>query len=127
MSSVNSPPSSKRTPAQRRGAWAEDLARQALCAQGLCFVAQNIRCKVGEIDLILWDGPALVFVEVRYRKRSGFGSALDSVDHAKQSRIRRAAQWWLQRHHKRGLPPCRFDVYALDGSEACWVKGAFSA
>jgi putative endonuclease len=124
---VNSPPSLKQTPAQRRGAWAEALAKQALCAQGLCFVAQNIRCRVGEIDLIFWEGPVLVFVEVRYRQKSRFGRALDTIRHAKQRRIRCAALWWLQRNHKGGLPPCRFDVYALDGDELCWVKGAFSA
>ncbi len=91
------------------------------------MVAQNIRCKVGEIDLIAWDGPILVFIEVRYRRKSSFGQALDSVGLAKQLRIRRAAMWWLQRYHKEGLPACRFDVVAFDGSRASWVKDAFSA
>jgi putative endonuclease len=124
---VNSPPSSKQTPAQRRGAWAEGLAQETLVADGLQLVAKNVRCKVGEIDLIMWDGPVLVFVEVRYRKRSGFGRAADSVNHAKQLRIRRAALWWLQRNHKHVLPACRFDVYALDSGTPCWIKNAFAA
>jgi putative endonuclease len=124
---VNSPLSSKQTPAQRRGAWAEGLAQEALFADGLQLVAKNFRCKVGEIDLIMWDGPVLVFVEVRYRQRSGFGGAADSVNRAKQLRIRRAALWWLQRNHKHALPPCRFDVVALDGENPCWIKNAFTA
>lgn len=100
---------------------------RALCAQGLCLVVQNVRCKVGEIDLIMWDGPVLVFVEVRFRRRSEFGRAANSVNHAKQLRIRRAALWWLQQHHAKGLPACRFDVYTLDDGEATWIKNAFSA
>jgi putative endonuclease len=100
---------------------------RVLCAQGLCLVAQNVRCRVGEIDLIMWDGPVLVFVEVRYRRRSGYGGAANSVNHAKQLRIRRASLWWLQQHHANSLPACRFDVYTLDGGEATWIKNAFSA
>jgi putative endonuclease len=124
---VNSPPSSARTPAQRRGTWAEQAAERALLAQGLRLVARNVRCKAGEIDLIMWDGPVLVFVEVRFRRNSGFGSALDSVNVSKQARIRRAALWWLVRHHTDALPACRFDVYAFDGENPCWVKSAFTA
>jgi putative endonuclease len=124
---VNSPSSSKQTPAQRRGAWAESLAEEALLTDGLTLVARNVRCKVGEIDLIMWDGPVLVFVEVRYRQRSGFGRAVDSVNYAKQLRIRRAALWWLQRNYARTPPVCRFDVYALDNETPCWIKNAFTA
>lgn len=124
---MNSLPTFRKTPAQRRGAWAEDTARLALTACGLCFVAQNIRCRLGEIDLIFWDGPTLVFVEVRYRRASRFGGALDSVNPAKQARIRRAARWWLQRNYESSLPPCRFDVYALDDTSPTWIKAAFTA
>lgn len=127
MSLPNSPPSSHRTPAQRRGAWAEGLARDALIAQGLCWVAQNIAYKVGEIDLIMWDGPVLVFIEVRYRRPSRFGQAVDSINHAKQARIRRAALCWLQRNHPVTWPACRFDIYAVDGQRCHWIKNAFTA
>ncbi len=124
---MNSPPSSTRTPAQRRGAWAEQAAHKALSAHGLRFVARNVRYKAGEIDLIMWDGPVLVFVEVRFRRKSRFGSAMDSVNVSKQARIRRAALWWLVQHHTAALPVCRFDVYAFDGENPCWVKSAFTA
>lgn len=103
------------------------MAEQALLAQGLRLVARNVRCKAGEIDLIMWEGVVLVFIEVRFRCGSRFGSALDSVNFLKQARIRRAAQWWLMRYGPAHLPPCRFDVYALGGENPCWVKSAFTA
>lgn len=109
------------------GDWAEGVAQEALTAQGLRLVARNVRCKLGEIDLVMWDGPVLVFIEVRYRRKSGYGAAVESVNAAKQLRIRRAAAWWLMRYVRSALPPCRFDVYALEGTRELWVKAAFTA
>jgi putative endonuclease len=79
-----------------------------------------------EVDLILRapDG-TLVFVEVRARTGHGHGGAAASVTGAKQRRIVRAAQ-----HYLMGLPvlpPCRFDVVAIDGDQLQWLPGAFDA
>ncbi len=73
----------------------------------------------------------LVFVEVRYRHSTRFGSAAESVDLRKQQRIICAAQDFLMLHERFANYPCRFDVLALGGSPdapACdWIAGAFSA
>ena len=42
-----------------------------------------------------------------------------------QRRIVYAAQHWLMR--QAALPPCRFDVVALDGEHLQWLKAAFDA
>ena len=113
------------TPAQARGAEAEDRAASFLAQQGLDIVARNYRTRFGEIDLIARDGAVLVFVEVRMRSSEGFGGAAGSIDSRKQSRIVAAARQFLA-----GLtrePPCRFDVVTLEGGAPKWLRGAFEA
>ena len=38
-------------------------------------LARNVRCKVGELDLVCLDGAVLAIVEVRQRVRAEFGGA----------------------------------------------------
>jgi putative endonuclease len=106
------------------GQTAEARAEAFLVTQGLAPVARNWRCRFGEIDLIMQDGATRVFVEVRLRSRSDFGGAAASVTPAKQRKLLAAARQYLG--SLQTLPPCRFDVVALDGSSAPdWIKNAF--
>lgn len=112
------------------GAKAEERARIYLEQQGLRLVEQNYRCRQGEIDLIMQDGGTLAFVEVRYRKSTGFGSPAESVTPSKQQRIITTAAHYLQSKHARKMPPCRFDMLAIVGKEQQninWIKDAFRA
>lgn len=121
MSAPDSP-ERPRTARQADGAAAEDDALEYLKRQGLCLVERNFRCKGGEIDLIMRDRQALVFVEVRKRADARHGGAAASVTARKQARLIIAAQVFLQRY--RDLPECRFDVVAIDGKELNWMKNA---
>ncbi|MGO4381297.1 YraN family protein [Pseudoduganella sp. RAF53_2] len=108
------------TPQQIKGLLSEDEALAYLQAQGLTLVERNFLCKAGELDLIMRDGPGLVFVEVRRRGTTRFGGALWSVTPAKQKRLLRAAQFYLLRYHQ--LPPCRFDLIAIDNGQLRWLR-----
>lgn len=114
-----------------RGQAAEQLAEKFLSQQGLTSVTRNYRCTVGEIDLIMRDGPTLVFVEVRLRSNRRYTSPLESVTRSKQQKIIRAALAWLQRHDPSSTLPCRFDVVALTSLDPKaspeWIKDAFAA
>ncbi len=111
---------------RRLGAAKEALARAHLERAGLRLVEANYRCRGGEIDLIMGDGDALVFVEVRYRAHDGFGGAAASVTVQKQRRIALAARHYLQRHG--GDRDCRFDVVAIGaGDRLQWLRNAFEA
>lgn len=110
---------------------AEARALAHLQRHGLSLVQRNYRVAGGphargaEVDLIVRDRDGtLVFVEVRSRRRASHGGALASVDGAKQRRIVRAARHYLLR--LASLPPCRFDVVAVEGDAIEWVKGAFA-
>lgn len=110
----------------------EDLALRYLLAQGMRLMERNYRVargpsrRGGEIDLILRAGDGtLVFVEVRTRRHAAAGGAAASVGPAKRARLVYAAHTYLARLPR--LPPCRFDVVAVDGDEVEWLPAAFDA
>lgn len=113
------------------GAAAEMAAAAWLEQQGLTLVEKNYRCKGGEIDLIMHSGTDLIFVEVRLRKRSNYGSAAESVTATKQRRIVFAAHHFLATHPRWQNSGCRFDVVATSDStqagEWQWLRHAFLA
>ena len=110
----------------RTGAAAEKQAERFLKKQGLRIIARNYKTPGrggGEIDLIAQDGDTLVFVEVRQRSRQDYGGAAASVGRTKQKHLRFAAQRYLQSLST--LPPCRFDVLAVDGAQIEGLRAAF--
>lgn len=102
------------------GAQAEALAAAYLEARGLTIVERNWRRRCGEIDLIARDGSALVFVEVRLRRRGDFGGAAASITAAKQARLIAAAGLYLARLAR--TPPCRFDAVLLDALDPTRIE-----
>jgi len=90
-------------------------AEKACCdhplAKGLQLISKNFRCRQGEIDLIMLDKTTLVFVEVRFRKNSTFGGGLESVTPAKQNKLRRTAELYLQQNNQ--YKNARFDVVSM--------------
>jgi putative endonuclease len=114
-----------------RGRQAEDAALALLLDSGLRLVERNYRCRLGEIDLVMSDGPVLVFVEVRSRATTRFPSAWESVGPRKQARLTAAARHFVARHPQVAERPMRFDVVAISASgtdnETRWIRGAFDA
>jgi len=111
--------------AKAGGKLAEALAADYLQHRGLRLITRNYSCRLGEIDLILADGPVLVFVEVRLRRNPDYGGAAASITAAKRQRILRAARHYLSGKPE---PACRFDVVLLDALAADhveWIKDAF--
>lgn len=112
-----------------RGAQGEQLALSYLEARGLRRVAQNVRCRGGELDLVMLDGATLVFVEVRSRQARGLVGALESITPAKQRRLWHCAQVFLAQHPEHATRPCRFDVVGITrAGEQCtleWAPHAF--
>jgi len=77
------------------------------------------------------DGSCLVFIEVRYRASSEFGTPLETITPRKRLRIVRAATVFLQREHRFREQSCRFDAVGITGPDEAlafdWIKNAFSA
>lgn len=62
------------------GRRAEDLALEYLQSIGYRLQARNYRFRGGELDLVMCDGPVLVFVEVRSRTSQQHGTPLEAID-----------------------------------------------
>ena len=69
------------------GQKAEEEACKFLTQKGLKLIAKNYRTPRGEIDLIMQDSSEIVFIEVRSRKNSLFGTPIETIHFKKQQKI----------------------------------------
>ena len=117
------------SPTHQTGAYAEQYAQAYLQAHGLQWIASNVHCAFGEIDVVMLHAHCVVFVEVKARHRSGFGSAVESVTRAKQRKLCQTAAWFLAEHSVWAAYDCRFDVVGVNLSakppQVEWIQGAF--
>jgi len=108
----------------RRG---ERAAFFYLRRKGFVVVARGWRSGIvrGDLDLIVWEGDTLCFIEVKTRTTRAVATAEASVDEDKRRALRR-----LARHYLRQLPdreramqelPVRFDILSI------YFEGAKSA
>ena len=102
----------------------EALAGIELEKLGYKIITKNFRCKIGEIDLIALHKGYLVFVEVKYRKNIRTGYAAEAVNWKKRQTISRVADYYLRTHCGK-IPPCRFDVVAIEGEYIRVYENAF--
>ena len=71
------------------GKWGEAQARSFLAAQGYQILTTHYQIKLGEIDIIAQDGDVIVFVEVKTRRSSQYGTPAEAVNHRKQKKLLR--------------------------------------
>lgn len=96
------------------GARNENIALEYLQRKGYRLVKKNFRFgRVGEIDLVMRDGPAFVFVEVKARHSHGFGLPEAAVTPAKRRQIRKVAEGFIYMLKLESYE-ARFDVVAID-------------
>ena len=90
----------------------ENLACDELERRGYAILARRYRRRGGEVDIIAADGPTVVFVEVKTRAGSDFGSGAEAVSRTKRRRIVGVANDFLVRERLTNRP-CRFDVVSI--------------
>lgn len=113
------------------GSIGEEAAVLFLEKQGYRIVEQNFRNRLGEIDIIAYDGDTICFIEVKTRNSDKFGSPFESVTIAKQRKIARVALSYLKFKGKYDAK-ARFDVIAIIVEESSCqnieiIKNAFEA
>ena len=101
------------------GAKGEEVAVNYLKSRGYRIVERNYRIRFGEIDIIAEQGDDLVFIEVKTRSGTLFGSPFESVTKQKQKQLSKVALEYINKQgfHDR---PARFDVVGIElqkGSE----------
>lgn len=113
---------------QALGKCGEDQAVRELERRGYAVLARRYRTRHGEIDIVAEDGETIVFVEVKAKETTEFGSAVEAVTVRKQRKVVSMAVDYLARNRLTSRP-CRFDVVAIDGvgsdAELTYYRGAF--
>lgn len=110
-----------------KGQDAETQALEYLTQNGLHLIQKNYRSRMGEIDLIMQDQEILVFIEVKARSSTQFGTGLIQVHWSKQQKIIKTASIYIQHFNMHNVAAMRFDVISFDGVPPVitWVKDAF--
>ena len=109
----------------RRG---EDLACAELEKRGYVILERRFRTRCGELDIVARDSGVLVFIEVKARSGSNFGTPLESVTWKKRRRLSQMAAAYLC-HKRLANVACRFDVISVNETAGAptieLVRGAF--
>ena len=113
---------------QALGEIGENLACEELERRGYAVLARRYRSRGGEIDIVASEGATVVFVEVKTRDGSAYGTGADAVTWTKRRRIVAAATDFLVRERLTDRP-CRFDVVSIvvgaEGPEIQVISHAF--
>jgi putative endonuclease len=100
----------------------ERLAADHLRSRGYVVLARNVRTRHGEIDLIAFDGRALIFAEVKTRcvsaRQPGIRDDQDplrGLGARQRTRLRRLASAWLRQTGRRRprAETIRFDAIGV--------------
>ncbi len=114
---------------QQFGRRSERLAVEYLKRTGYRILEVNFRTHCGEIDIVAREKGTIVFVEVKARASSRFGTPKGAVTTAKQRKISMAALEYLKQSGQ-STARARFDVVAIDTAagkmEIELVKNAFA-
>ncbi len=78
------------------GQFGEQKAVEMLKGKGYRILKRNERNKYGEIDIIAMDGKVMVFVEVRTKTGTDFGSPEESINYRKKKRLIRNAKGYVK-------------------------------
>lgn len=84
------PPSRKRQAADAAGRRGEETAARFLEAQGWTILAERVRTKAGEVDLVARRGNLIAFVEVKTRR--SFAELAFAIDERRLARVAAAAE-----------------------------------
>lgn len=84
------------------GQYGEDMACHFLQQEGFTIITRNWHCPFGELDIVAQSKKLLLFVEVKYRKKSSFGGVIYSITPAKLRKMRKSIECYLQQNPHRG-------------------------
>jgi len=96
------------------GLAAEDIAERAYLARDAVCLAKRYRSEAGEIDLILREGPVVVFAEVKARRNHA--AAAHSISQKQWQRIALSAQIYMDENAIAATTDLRFDAVLIDAT-----------
>ena len=106
------------------GLTGEQIAYKYLKKHGYKILERNFKCPLGELDMIAMHKGELVFVEVKSRNTLEYGRPCEAVDWAKQQKIQRLAEYYIN-YTKRYSLIARFDVVEVLGNKVNLIQDAW--
>jgi putative endonuclease len=100
------------------GDFGESAAAGYLARQGYVLIARKWRCAAGEIDLVARQSEQLVFVEVRTRRGTAFGTPEESITPSKQARLIALAYAYLAASALDAAIEWRIDIITIQVDRA---------
>lgn len=102
------------TEAHTLGQLGEQLAQEQLMRHSWIILDRNWHSRYGELDIVALDPhEVLVFVEVKARRSTRFGTPQEAVSTTKQRKVRKTALQWIAAHSNVHHYSTRFDVIAI--------------
>jgi putative endonuclease len=99
-------------PKSNVGEYGENLAKEYLVQKGYTIVAQNWRCKMGELDIVAQAEQKTIFVEVKTRRTVNIEEVYLQYNTKKRDKLVRAIFAYLQAHDMHDVN-WRFDMIAI--------------
>ena len=113
----------RRAIAERKGREAEAQAALWLAQQGWQILAERVKTKVGEIDLIARKSALTAFIEVKWRKRAS--DLADAIDERRLVRVAAAVEM-VAHQYAEPTDDIRIDVLLLaPGSKPRHIENAW--
>lgn len=78
-----------------KGCWGEDLAVNFLLNNGYFVIERNYHSRWGEIDIIAKKEEEIIFIEVKTRFTSDFGSGEEAINWQKKDKMQKTARKFL--------------------------------
>lgn len=90
----------------------ENIATKYLINQGYKIIRRNFHTRYGEIDIICEKAGVLVFVEVKARRNTNYGTPEEAITPQKIEHLKKAALIYLEKEN-RFYKQLRFDVIGI--------------
>ncbi len=99
----------------------EEKASKYLKRKGYKIIEENFKCREGEVDIIAKDkNTDLVFVEVKTRTTSKYGTPAEAVNQIKKEHIQKVARYYILKN-KLINKAIRFDVIEILIGKTCLI------
>ena len=109
-----------------RGDLGEERAAEYLAAKGYHLVKRNLRCRSGEVDIVVYRDGSLVFVEVKHWLTIPLDNLSHSINAVKRSRILGCSREFVADHAEWLQCRLRFDVVHIGPEQITHFENAFT-
>lgn len=107
-----------------KGKLGEQIASEFLGKRGYRLIETNFRTRFGELDIIAAKDGLLVFVEVKLKIGTDFGTPEEMITEGKIRQVRQTAEVYLQQNKEiaANFLQYRIDAVCITLNEDCSIK-----